>query len=77
VVALADGELSISSRPWGEFSLNGQVIGPTPVLAIKVPPGVHRIRIERPGFRVFTREIRILPGTPLRLADVVLDPEVP
>jgi hypothetical protein len=69
---LAPGKIYVSSTPWGELSIDGQLIGNTPKADVQLPAGSHRIRITRDGFMPFERAIRIRPGEVLRLTDIVL-----
>jgi hypothetical protein len=46
---------------WAEVSIDGVVRGRTP-LQLELPPGAHQLRVERPGFKPQSREIRIASG---------------
>jgi hypothetical protein len=67
------GRLFVSSRPWGALYLNGRLLGNTPLAGIVVPAGVHRLRIERPGYRPYERMIEMPPGGDVRLIDILLE----
>ena len=71
------GHLFVSSRPWGLLYLDGQLVGNTPQASFPIPPGMHRIRIVRDGFRPVERWIVVTPGQEIRLIDVVLEEQAP
>jgi eukaryotic-like serine/threonine-protein kinase len=48
---------------WAQVSLDGVPKGRTPLL-LEVSPGLHQVRVERAGFRVLERAVRIQPGRP-------------
>ncbi|MGH7559666.1 MAG: serine/threonine protein kinase [Gemmatimonadales bacterium] len=67
------GQLFISTRPWGQLFVDGQLIGNTPVARLPLQAGLHQIRVVRPGFRPYEREVRIEAGQEMRLIDLVLE----
>ena len=67
------GRLYISSRPWGQLFLDGRLIGNTPIAGLALPAGTHVLRVARPGFRVYEREITVVPGQQIRLIDLSLE----
>jgi serine/threonine-protein kinase len=69
------GRLFISSRPWGQVFVDGQLVGNTPIASVSITPGAHVIRIVRPGFRSYERELYVTPGQDVRLVDLVLEAE--
>ncbi|HEV8356277.1 MAG TPA: PEGA domain-containing protein [Gemmatimonadales bacterium] len=71
------GRLFVNSRPWGLLYLDGRLVGNTPVVDFVVPPGVHRLRIVRNGFRPLDRRIRLAPRQELRMENLVLAAEGP
>jgi hypothetical protein len=70
----AKGTLSVSSRPWGLLFIDGRAMGETPVANIELMPRTYRLRITRDGFLPYERVVEVLPGTTVRLVDVVLTP---
>jgi serine/threonine-protein kinase len=66
------GYLSVNAIPWGSVYLDGRPIGNTPQLDVTVPPGTHRLRVERDGFRPYERAIEVAPGQRLRITDIAL-----
>jgi formylglycine-generating enzyme len=51
------GELAMSSEPSGAtVYLDGKKVGKTPTVVSKVPPGRHRIRLEKEGFEPYAVE---------------------
>ena len=49
-------------RPWGEVSVDGRVIGTTPLDHITLPAGTHVVRVRHPLYEVFERPVSIRPG---------------
>ena len=66
------GRLSVNSTPWGEVFVDDTRVGPTPVMDLELPPGQHRLRVERPGFVPYEQSLEISSGDRLRLVDIVL-----
>jgi serine/threonine-protein kinase len=69
------GRLFISSRPWGQVFVDGQLVGNTPIASVSITPGAHVIRIVRPGFQSYERELFVTSGQDVRLVDLVLEAE--
>jgi serine/threonine-protein kinase len=68
------GRLSVNSTPWGMVFVDDVRVGPTPVLEFELPPGQHRLRVERPGFTPYEQILEIASGDRVRLSDIVLKP---
>ena len=64
--------LYINSNPWGVLYIDDRLIGNVPQADVKIPPGMHRIRITRDGFLTYETEIAIEAGETLRLTDIIL-----
>jgi hypothetical protein len=47
-------------------------VGNTPQIDIAMPPGPHRLRVEREGFRPYDRIIEVASGQRLRITDIAL-----
>ncbi len=71
------GLLYVASRPWGTVYLDSARIGYTTIAARPVPPGVHRLRVERDGFAPFDTTFAIGPDQRLRLGPIRLQPRTP
>jgi serine/threonine-protein kinase len=56
------GLLQVAVKPWGEVSVDGRVVGTTPLDRISLPPGTHRVRVRHPGFPAWEREVVVKPG---------------
>jgi serine/threonine-protein kinase len=69
------GTLSISSRPWGRLFLDGTPAGNTPLVSTSLSAGLHHIRITRDGYRPYEREILVEPDRPIRLVEIILQPD--
>ncbi len=69
-VAAAPGLLQVAVRPWGEVSVDGRVIGTTPLDHIPLTPGAHVLRVRHPSYEVLERPVTIRSG---ETAKVVVD----
>jgi serine/threonine-protein kinase len=70
--AVAPGRLFINSIPWGQLSIDGQLVGNTPLIGLEIIPGTRRLRVTRDGFRPFELEIQVAPGQEVRLTNIQL-----
>jgi serine/threonine protein kinase len=61
-VAAEPGQLQIAVRPWGEVSVDGRVIGTTPLDRITLPAGTHVLRVRHPLYEVWERPVSIRSG---------------
>lgn len=66
------GQLSVNSSPWGVLYIDGRMVGTTPQVDLPIDPGLHAIRVERPGFAPYRGAIRIDPGQRARLVGIEL-----
>jgi eukaryotic-like serine/threonine-protein kinase len=71
-VVKAPGYLSINSRPWAEVSVDGQVVGNTPQIKIRVTPGRHHLVLAREGFQTHSAWVVVPAGGSVRLTDITL-----
>lgn len=42
------GRLDVASNPWGVVTIDGKVLGPTPILATPLSPGLHTVVVHHP-----------------------------
>ena len=54
--------------PWADVSIDGRVVGQTPLARIPLPPGPHQVLLIHPAYQPFSRLVRIKPGETLRLS---------
>jgi len=66
------GYLSVNSRPWAELSVDGQVVGNTPQVKVRVVPGRHRLLVARPGFLAYSAWVDVPAGGTVRLTNITL-----
>jgi hypothetical protein len=66
------GYLSINSRPWAELSVDGQVVGNTPQVRVRVMPGRHHLLLARPGFQAHSAWVDVPAGATVRLTNITL-----
>jgi serine/threonine protein kinase len=57
--------LSVRSYPRGVLYLDGNRIGMTPISNHRLPPGTHRLRIDRKGYRTVTETIAVKGTRPI------------
>lgn len=69
------GSLYLGTYPWGRAYLDGDYVGNTPVVGLRISPGTHTIRVEREGFEPYVQEVVVDPGEVLRLSTVTLQEE--
>ncbi len=66
--------LSVSSQPVGSaVSIDDLLVGNTPLTSLPVGPGSHSVRVEREGFKPWSRAIEAAAGEEASL-DAVLEP---
>ena len=71
----AVGYLTINAIPYGTVSIDGVEVGDTPVFRYELSPGVHIVRVTRPGFRTDSVDAAITAGNEVRLSrTLVRDP---
>ena len=66
------GYLVINSTPWAALSVDGQVVGHTPLLRITVNPGQHELVLTRDGFETYRTVVTVGAGATLRVTDISL-----
>jgi hypothetical protein len=67
--AAGRGSLHILSRPSGaEVTVDGRVIGRTPLVIADVSSGRHEVRLELAGFRSWATSVRVDAATRTRVA---------
>jgi hypothetical protein len=71
-MGLIPGSLSLQTYPWGAVYVDGNFVGNSPLLDVRVAPGIHTIRVERQGYEPYLRELTVQPGQALRLTGIVL-----
>jgi len=63
------GSLQILSRPTGaQVSIDGRLVGRTPLVISDVRIGAHDVRIELAGFRRWVTSVQVTPGNRTRVA---------
>jgi serine/threonine-protein kinase len=61
------GLLQVAVRPWGEVSIDGTVVGTTPLDRLPLTAGPHTVRVRHPAYEVVERRVVIRPGQTERL----------
>jgi hypothetical protein len=63
------GSLQVASRPSGaQVFVDDNLIGTTPLLLSNVAPGSRRLRIELPGYSIWTTAVQIEPSERVRVS---------
>ena len=62
------GLLQISVRPWGSVSVDGRVLGQTPLDRISLRVGSHAIRVEHPAYQPLESQVAIRAGETSKVA---------
>jgi serine/threonine-protein kinase len=66
------GFLSVSARPWALLSIDGRLIGNTPKVKVRLPPGVHQLRLQRVGFKTYEAAVAVKPGETVSITNITL-----
>jgi hypothetical protein len=68
----AVGYLTINAVPYGTVSIDGVEVGDTPVFRYELAPGIHVVRVTRPGFRTDSLDATITAGNEVRLSRTLI-----
>jgi hypothetical protein len=52
----------VAAKPWGEVTVDGKLLGTTPLDRIPLGPGAHQVRIRHPLFEVWEKQVVIRSG---------------
>ena len=66
------GFLSVNARPWALLSVDGRLIGNTPKVRVRLPPGVHQLRLQRVGFKTYEAAVEVKPGATVSITNITL-----
>jgi serine/threonine-protein kinase len=61
------GMLQVAVRPWAEVSLDGKLLGSTPLDRVALSAGDHVLRIRHPAFEVLERKVSVRSGETTKL----------
>ncbi len=61
------GQLQLAVRPWAEVSVDGRVVGTTPLDRISLPAGPHLISLRHPGYEELRRTVTLRSGETAKL----------
>jgi serine/threonine-protein kinase len=56
------GLLQVGVKPWAEVTVDGIVMGTTPLDRLSLPAGVHTVQFRHPRYGVVERKVTIRPG---------------
>ena len=73
---VSDGSLNVGTRSpsWANVYVDDRFVGQTPIIGLALSPGLHRVRIEREGYRAVERTVRIEFGEQSSLTTIELPP---
>ncbi len=61
------GLLQLAVRPWAEVSIDGRLIGTTPLDRLSLTPGAHTVTLRHPAYEPLARTVTIRSGETARL----------
>jgi serine/threonine protein kinase len=67
VVPELPGLLQVAVKPWGEVSVDGKIVGTTPLDRITLGAGAHVVRVKNPAYDVWEGRVVVRPGQTERL----------
>jgi len=62
------GLLQIAVRPWGVVTVDGRLLGQTPLDRISLTVGSHAVRVEHPAYAPLDGQVTIRPGETSKLS---------
>jgi serine/threonine-protein kinase len=72
--AEAPAALQVRVRPWAQLSVDGEVVGTTPLAPLTLSPGSHDLEFVHPDFKPVRRRVTLRAGEALRIElDMTLD----
>jgi serine/threonine-protein kinase len=66
-VALGPGWLQVVVTPWATVTLDGKLIGETPLESMLLPAGKHTVVIRHPNYEPIEREVTVVTDESIRL----------
>jgi hypothetical protein len=67
-VAVPNGILNINAQPWAAVSIDGKVVGETPIGNLSVLPGEHEIVFSHPQLGERREKVNVRPSVETRVA---------
>jgi serine/threonine-protein kinase len=61
------GWLQVVVRPWGEVSVDGKVVGTTPLDRFSVKAGPHQVSARHPAYERVTLQVTVRPDETQRV----------
>ena len=59
--------LQIVVHPWAEVSVDGRLVGTTPMDRVPLPAGAHTLSLRHPAYEALVRSVMIKPGETARI----------
>ena len=67
-IAPADGRVSVNAVPWAQVSINGKVVGETPLGNLPLPVGEHEVTFRHPQLGEQTQKVIVKSGALTRVS---------
>jgi hypothetical protein len=56
------GLLQVGVKPWAEVTVDGTLVGTTPLDKLSLPAGLHAVQLRHPSYELLERKVTIRPG---------------
>jgi hypothetical protein len=67
-IAIPNGRLSVNAQPWAEVSVDGRVLGETPLANLSIPIGEHELVFRHPQFGERRQTVVVRADIPTRVS---------
>jgi hypothetical protein len=67
-IAIPNGRLSVNAQPWAEVSVDGRVLGETPLANLSIPIGEHELVFRHPQLGERRQTVIVRADTPTRVS---------
>ena len=68
-VALPTGRMSLNATPWADVTIDGAVVGQTPIANYALPIGTHVVVFRHPQLGVRSQTVVVKAGATLRVTE--------
>jgi hypothetical protein len=59
------------------LSVDGRLVGNTPKLKVRLKPGVHQVRLQRAGFKIYEAAVEVKAGETVAITNLTLSVTTP
>ena len=64
---LEPGVLQLRIKPWAEVSVDGTIVGTTPLKPLILSPGDHVVQLTHPDYKPLRRKVTLKPAQTTKL----------